>query len=80
MRLKMKARQEITSATAGQYRGASKKEKGEIIEQLVNTTGYIRWYPRFVLRNEGRRLQADKQTILHSPIGLRWTQYLSNRK
>jgi hypothetical protein len=26
MRLKMKARQEVTAVTAGQYRGASKKE------------------------------------------------------
>lgn len=64
MRLKMKARQEVTVATAGQYRGAGKKEKGKILEQFVSTTGYSRWYARFVLRNEGRRLQADKQTIL----------------
>jgi hypothetical protein len=27
-------------ATAGQYRGASKKEKGEILEQSIATTGY----------------------------------------
>ena len=64
MRLTMKARQEVTLATAGQYRGASKKEKGVILEQFVNTTGYSRWYARFVLRHEGRRLQPDKQTIL----------------
>lgn len=64
MRLKMRARQEVTLATAGQYRGASKKEKGAILEQFVNTTGYSRWYARLVLRHEGRCLQPDQQTIL----------------
>ena len=64
MRLTMKARQEVTKATAGQYRGASKKEKGKILDQFVATTGYSRWYARLVLRHEGRRVQIDKQTIV----------------
>ena len=64
MRLKMKARQEVTAVTAGQYRGASKKEKRVLLDQFVSTTGYSRWYARFVLRHEGRRIQADRQTIL----------------
>jgi hypothetical protein len=53
MRLTMKARQEVTKATAGQYRGASKKEKSRILDQFVSTTGYSRWYARLVLRHEG---------------------------
>ncbi|HKG96917.1 MAG TPA: hypothetical protein VKA97_03845, partial [Pyrinomonadaceae bacterium] len=60
----MKARQEVTKATGGQYRGASKKEKGKILDQFMATTGYSRWYARQVLRHEGRRLQTDKQTIV----------------
>jgi hypothetical protein len=64
MRLTMKARQEVTKATAGQYRGASKKEKGRILDQFVSTTGYSRWYARLVLRHEGRRLQIDKRAIV----------------
>lgn len=64
MRLKMKARQEVTAVTAGQYRGASKKEKRVLLDQFVTTTGYSRWYARFVLRHEGRRVQVDKQTIV----------------
>ena len=64
MRLKMKARQEVTKATAGQYRGASKKEKGQLLDQFIATTGYSRWYARLVLRHEGRRLQTAKQTIV----------------
>lgn len=64
MRLTMKARQEVTKATAGQYRGASKKEKRKILDQCIATTGYSRWYARLVLRHEGRRIQTDKQTII----------------
>ena len=60
----MKARQEVTQTTAGQYRGAGKKEKGRILDQFVSTTGYSRWYARLVLRHEGRRLQTDKRTIV----------------
>lgn len=64
MRLTMKARQEVIVATAGQYRGAGKKEKGKILDQFITTTGYSRWYARLVLRHEGRRIQTDKKTIL----------------
>jgi hypothetical protein len=60
----MKARQEVTDATAGQYRGARKTEKSKILDQFMATTGYSRWYARLVLRHEGRRLQTDKQTIV----------------
>src|SRR5215216_4084344 len=64
MRLTTKARQEVTKVTAGQYRGASKKEKSKILDQFIATTGYSRWYARLVLRHEGRRIQTDKQTIV----------------
>jgi hypothetical protein len=60
----MKARQEVTKATAGQYRGARKKEKSKMLDQFIATTGYSRWYARLVLRHEGRRIQTDKQTIV----------------
>jgi hypothetical protein len=35
-----------------------------LLDQFVRTTGYSRWYARFVLRYEGRRVQVDKQTIV----------------
>ena len=54
MRLKMNARQEVTAVTAVQYRGASKKEKRVLLDQFVSTTGYSRWYARYVLRHEGQ--------------------------
>lgn len=58
MRLTMRARQEVTKATASQYRDRSKKEKGKILDQFIATTGYSRWYARLVLRHEGRRLRS----------------------
>ncbi|MFN2511518.1 MAG: hypothetical protein ABR568_08750 [Pyrinomonadaceae bacterium] len=64
MRLKMKARREVTAVTAGQYRGATKKEKRVLLDQFVSTTGYSRWYARLVLRHEGRRTQVDRQTVV----------------
>ena len=48
MRLPMKARQEVIKATAGQYRGASKKENSKILDQFIATTGYSRWYATVV--------------------------------
>ena len=56
----MKARQEVTAVTAGQYRGASKKEKRVLLDQFVSTTGYSRWYARYVLRHEG---QCRRQSL-----------------
>ena len=63
MRLKMKARQEVTKATAAEYRRAGTREKGVMLDQLVATTGYSRWYARGVLRHEGRRVQLGKQVV-----------------
>lgn len=60
----MKARGEVTKGTAGEYRRAGKKEKGVILDQFVATTGYSRWYARWVLRHEGRRLQAGRQVLV----------------
>jgi len=39
MTLTMKARQELSKVTAGQYRGARNKEKSRILDQFVGTTG-----------------------------------------
>jgi hypothetical protein len=58
----MKARQEVTKATAGQYRGASKKEKGKILDQFVATTGYSRWYAR---------LGCDMKDVAYKPTNKR---------
>ena len=64
MRLTMQARQEVTAATAGKYRQATKKEKKANLDHFIMATGYSRWQARFVLRNHGRRVQVDKEKVL----------------
>ena len=71
MRLTMKARHEVATATGGRYRAARKKEKTAILDQFVETTGYSRWYARLILRNEGRKVRAEQQVIL---VGARETR------
>lgn len=60
MRIGMKARQELTAATAGQYQRARKKEKGAILDQFIAATGYSRCHARWLLRHHGRRVVLDR--------------------
>jgi hypothetical protein len=64
MRLKMSERQSVTAVTARRYQKASKSEKRAILDEFVATTGYSRWYARFVLRSHGKRVQLNKQTVV----------------
>ena len=64
MRLTMKERRVITKALGEQYRKASKKQKGAILDQVVESTGYTRCYARFMLRNHGRRVEVQPGVIL----------------
>lgn len=54
MRLTMKQRQAVTKALCAQYRKAAKKEKGAILDQFVEVTGYGRSYAARVLRTHGQ--------------------------
>jgi hypothetical protein len=64
MRLTMKERKVITKALSEQYRKATKKQKGPILDQVVESTGYTRCYARFVLRNHGRRVEVQPGIVL----------------
>jgi hypothetical protein len=57
MRLTMRERKVVTKATCDQYRRSGKKEKGVILGQFVQATGYSRCYARWLLRNHGRRVE-----------------------
>jgi len=52
----MKERRVFTKVLCERYRKASKKEKGKILDHLVQTAEYSRCYARYVLRNHGRRV------------------------
>ncbi|MCC6698278.1 MAG: transposase, partial [Candidatus Hydrogenedentes bacterium] len=58
MRLTMQERKCVTKAMGEQFRRARKKEKGEILDRLVEATGYTRSYASWLLRNHGRRVEV----------------------
>src|SRR5450432_1488946 len=68
MRLTMRERRAVTRVTAGRYRGARKKEKQELLDELCRTTGYNRSYARLVLRNFGRRLSVSGECTVVGDI------------
>jgi len=63
--LTMGQRQGVTVKLAKRYRGASKEEKGRILDTLVKVTEYNRCYASWVLRHYGRRrlMKIDGQMV-----------------
>lgn len=71
MRLTMKERKTITKALSEQYRRASKKDKGNLLNQFVEATGYDRCYARRLLRNHGRKVWACPGVALEGDVRIR---------
>jgi hypothetical protein len=69
MRLTMKERKRIAEATAGRYRKAGKKEKGAILNEFVELTGFARSYAALVLRNQGRVVQVNRKLRVRGDVG-----------
>lgn len=67
----MKERKRIAEATAGRYRKARKKEKGEILNEFVELTGFARSYGALVLRNQGRVVQVNRKVRVRGDLGKR---------
>ena len=65
----MKERKRIAEATAGRYRKARKKEKGAILNEFVELTGFARSYAALVLRNHGRVVQVNRQLRVRGDLG-----------
>jgi hypothetical protein len=58
MGLRMREKKVVTEATKKRYKGARKREKGRILDEFVQLTGYTRCYASYVLRNLHRRRQG----------------------
>src|SRR6266536_2576623 len=69
MRLTMKERKRIAEATAGRYRKAGKKEKGVILNEFGELTGFARSYAALVLRNQGRVVQVNRKLRVRGDVG-----------
>jgi len=64
MRLTMKERRSVSAVVAKRYQKATKKEKGTILGEYTQLTGYNRCYAAFLLRNQGRRMRINDNTVL----------------
>jgi hypothetical protein len=64
MRLTMKERRSVTAVVAKRYQKSTKKEKGTILEEYAQLTGYNHCYAAFLLRNHGRRMRIGSNTVL----------------
>jgi len=64
----MKERRTVTKAVAAQYRRASKKGKGQILDQFVEATGYNRVYAAQVLRGHGRRVEVAPGVVVEGRV------------
>lgn len=64
----MRERKIVTKAMAAQYRRASKKKKGQLLDQFVQATGYNRSYAACLLRNHGKRVQVSPKVVLEGSV------------
>lgn len=67
----MRERKRLADVTAGRYRQARKKDKGVILNEFVELTGYTRSYARLVLRNHGRVVQVSRRVRVRGDVGKR---------
>ena len=58
----MAERKAVTAATRSRYQRASKKEKGKILAEFIELTGYHRVYARSVLRTGGQKVVRKAAT------------------
>ena len=71
MRLDLKARQSLVRVNAARYQKSSKKEKGKILDEFVESTGYRRCYASLLLNRHGRSVRVDRKTTLIGDISKR---------
>lgn len=71
MRLTMKERKTLTKALAEQYRRASKKQKGQLLDQFVQSTGYNRCYAAWQLRHHGLRVEVSPGVVAQGDVRAR---------
>ena len=64
MRLTMKERRSVSAVVAKRYQKATKKDKDIILGEYTQLTGYNRCYAAFLLRNHGRRIRINNNTVL----------------
>jgi len=56
MGLTMSERRAVSKEVAKRYQRAKKKERGRILDEFIQITGYARCYASYILRNWGRKI------------------------
>jgi hypothetical protein len=64
MGLTMKEKRVITKEVAERYRKVSKREKGMILDEFIQLTGYNRAYASHVLHNHGRAVRSVPGVVM----------------
>jgi len=67
----MEERKSVTAVVAVRYRKARKKDKGPILDEFSQLTGYNRSYAALVLRNCGKRIRIDNKLVIVGDRGRR---------
>lgn len=80
MGLTMKEKQAVTKEIAGRYRKGGKKEKGKILNEFCEITGYARKYAITVLRNWGKESWVWIDGKLVKVVGIRKQKKEGRRK
>jgi hypothetical protein len=68
MRLTMTEKKKATTVVAGRYQKARKKEKGVILDEFTQLTGYGRRYASYVLRCHGKKVRINKSYVIQGDI------------
>lgn len=68
MRLTMKEKKKLTKIVSERYQKASKKQKRIILDEFVALTGYNRCYSSYILRNHGRKLRVNSNTVMVADV------------
>ena len=63
MGLTMKEKQAVTRQMAEEYKRSTKKSKGEILDTLIELTGYNRSYAARVLRRRARTVVLGRGVV-----------------
>jgi hypothetical protein len=64
----MKERKTVTKVFCARYRRASKKEKGRILDEFAQDTGYNRVYAARILRGHGLRVEVAPGVVVEGSV------------
>jgi hypothetical protein len=68
----MRERKKLTVIQAERYQKAGKKEKGNILDEFTEATGYNRSYASYVLSRHGRKQRIGKRRVLVGDVRKSW--------